>query len=70
MRIIGMVAQRVTVEDGADFRTAERQSEVAARTGVNGVHGESAGFVGGAGECFEIQCGHRRFLGLRKERAD
>ena len=37
-------------EDGPDFGAAERQAEVAGVAGVDGVHGEAASLVGGAGK--------------------
>ena len=43
----GSIAQRFAEEHGADFRAAERQAEMAGVTGVDGVHGEATGFVGG-----------------------
>jgi hypothetical protein len=41
-------------ERGADFRTAERQAEMAGIAGVNGIHREAARFVGSARKRFEI----------------
>jgi hypothetical protein len=47
--------QRVAVEDGADFRTAQRQPQMATGAGVDGIHGEAAGFSRGAGKGRQIE---------------
>jgi hypothetical protein len=71
--------QRVSVKHRADFRAAEREPEMAGLAGVNGIHGEAARFVGGAGEGIEVEV-HRlegkgcevigwRFLKSRREDA-
>ena len=54
-RLIGVVLERVAVKHRADFRAAERQAEVAGLGRLDGVHGEAAGFVGGAGEYLDVQ---------------
>ena len=46
-------------KDGADLGAAERQAEVAGGAGVDGVHGEAAGLVGGLFEDVGLE-GHRR----------
>ena len=43
----GSEAHGFAEKDGADFRAAERQTEVAGGTGVDGIHGESTGLIGG-----------------------
>ena len=53
--------ERVAEEDGPDFGAAERQTEVAGIAGMDGVHGEAAGFVRSAGEGIEIQS-HKAFF--------
>ena len=54
-RFVGIVFERVAVEDRAHLGAAEREAEVAGLRGVDGVHGEAAGLVGGVGKDFEIQ---------------
>jgi hypothetical protein len=40
----------VAEEYRANFRCAERKSEVSRGAFMNGIHGETTGFVGGFGE--------------------
>ena len=42
LRRVRVLAETAAVEDGADFRAAERQAEVAGVAGMDGVHGEAA----------------------------
>ena len=57
----GVVAQEVAVEHGADFGGAEGEAEVAGMTGGHGVHGEAAGFGGGAGKVGGVMERHRTY---------
>ena len=57
--MIGAMMQRVAEKHGADFRAAERQAEMTAVAGVNGVHGEAARGVGGLGENFLVRQAHK-----------
>ena len=43
-RFLGIVAKGMSEEDGTDVGAAEREAEVAGGAGVNGIHGEAAGF--------------------------
>ena len=49
-RRVRAVAHRFAEEHGTDFGAAERQAEVAGIAGVDGIHGEATGFVGGLGK--------------------
>jgi hypothetical protein len=44
------VLQGMPIEDGTDLRRAERQAEMAGLAGVDGVHREASGLIGGLGE--------------------
>ena len=48
----GVVAHRVSVENGTDIGSTERESEVAGAAGVDSVNGEAARFIRGGGEGF------------------
>ena len=54
LRIAGVVAKEVAVEDGADLGVTQRQSDVSGSGGADGVHRESAGNRGGGGKLLEI----------------
>jgi hypothetical protein len=54
-RFLGIETECVAEQHCADFSAAERQAKVAGRAGMNGVHGEASGFVGGTGESGEIK---------------
>jgi hypothetical protein len=54
------VPERLAEERRADLRAAERESKVAGGAGMDGIHGEAAGFIGGTGECGEIGIHKRR----------
>ena len=56
-RGVGVELHALAEEDGTDFGAAERESEVAGVTGMDGVHGEAAGFVGGVGKCLVVHSG-------------
>ena len=48
---VGRVAlEGFTKEDSPDFGSTEREPEVTGRALVDGVHGETTGFIGGFGE--------------------
>jgi hypothetical protein len=49
-RAIRIVLQGMPIEDGTDLRRAERQAEMAGLAGVDGVHREASGLIGGLGE--------------------
>ena len=55
----GVVAEEVAVEHGADLGGAEGQAEVTGMAGGHGVHGEAAGFGGGAGKVGGVIERHR-----------
>ena len=67
-RFLWVVAQRVAEKHRADLRAAERQAEVPGGTFVDGVHGETARFVGGARECIEIEVHRRKEAAERRRR--
>ncbi len=50
------MVEGVTEKDRTDFSTAERKPEMPRGAGVNGVHGEPAGFIRSARKSFEIEC--------------
>ncbi len=53
----GREAHGFAEKDGTNFRAAEGQAEVAGGTGVNRIHSESTGLIGGGRE----NCGiHKR----------
>ena len=47
LRRIRVVAHGFTEQHRADLGTAKRKAEVAGVTGVDGIHGEATGFIGG-----------------------
>ena len=49
-RPIRVVLQRVPIEHGADLRRTEWQAQVAGLAGVDGVHREASGLIGGLGK--------------------
>ena len=59
VRISRLILERVPKEHRADLRTAERQTEMTGRTGVNCFHGKPAGFIGSTGKGVGIQI-HRQ----------
>ena len=54
LRGIRVVAHGLAEQHGTDFGAAERQAEVAGVTGVDGIHGEATGFIGGLSERIRI----------------
>ena len=54
-RLVGVMFQRIAVEDCAHFRAAQRQAKMAGLRSVNGVDGKAARLVGRARKDFEIQ---------------
>jgi len=54
MGVGGVVGEGLPEENGTDFCTTEGEAEVTGVAGVNGVHGEATGFIGGAGESGNI----------------
>gem|GEM_PF-4319854 len=57
LRVGGVVTQEMSVEGGADLGGSQGEAQVARMAGGHGVHGQSAGFVGGAGKSGGIE-GH------------
>ena len=53
-RLVGIEMQRVPVENGADFRATERQTEVAGLAGVYRIHCKTARLIGRPRENFDI----------------
>ena len=49
-RVVGILLEGVSIKDCADFRATEREAEMAGIAGMDGIHGETASFGGGAGE--------------------
>lgn len=54
-RLIGMIMEGVAEENGADLRATERQAEMPGLAGVHGIHGEAAGFSGGARKGIKLE---------------
>lgn len=46
-RFGGIVLEAFAEKYGADFRTTKRQTQVAGRTSVDGIHRQAASFIGG-----------------------
>lgn len=45
-----LIAENLAKKHGADFCAAERETQVTGGAGVNGIHGESTGLIGGGGK--------------------
>ena len=54
-RVAGIVMKQVAEERCADFGASEREPEVAGGRLMDGVHGETTRFIGGASENLEFR---------------